>query len=152
MVYKNQTNMFSKSCEYGIKATLFIAQKSQQNERVSLKDIAASIDSPVAFTAKILQALAKAGIVNSIKGPNGGFEIEKDDLATMNLKQIIVALDGTRLFEGCALGLAKCNENKPCPMHDKFMAIRTQLNETLQSFTLLNVAKDLNLGITVLKQ
>ena len=46
--------MFSKSCKYGIKATLFIAQKSQHDERVSLKEIAAAINSPIAFTAKIL--------------------------------------------------------------------------------------------------
>ena len=51
--------MFSKTCEYGIKATLFIAQMSQKGERVSLKDIASAIDSPSAFTAKILQTLSK---------------------------------------------------------------------------------------------
>ena len=144
--------MFSKSCEYGIKATLFIAQKSQSGERVSLKDIAKAIDSPVAFTAKILQTLAKVGIVNSVKGPTGGFEIDKGDLSKISLKQIIVAIDGTRLFEGCALGLDKCNENKPCPMHEKFVIIRNQLNETLQSSNLLNIASELNLGTTVLKQ
>ena len=59
--------MFSKSCEYGIKATLFIAQKSQWNDRVSLKEIATAIDSPTAFTGKILQVLAKANIINSQK-------------------------------------------------------------------------------------
>ncbi|RDK89186.1 RrF2 family transcriptional regulator [Marinirhabdus gelatinilytica] len=144
--------MFSKSCEYGIKATLFIAQKSQRGERVSLKEIAAATNSPTAFTAKILQILAKANIVNSTKGPNGGFEIEKVRLEKTSIKQIVLAIDGNQLFDGCALGLEKCNENEPCPMHEKFVIIRNQLNETLQSSTLLKVAKDLNLGLTVLKQ
>lgn len=143
--------MFSKSCEYGIKATLFIAQKSQWDERVSLKEISSAIDSPVAFTAKILQILSKAGIVDSTKGPNGGFDIDKSRLSKINLKQIVVAIDGNSVFEGCALGLSVCSENEPCPLHGKFVSIRNQLNETLTSSNLLNVAMDLNLGLTVLK-
>ncbi len=144
--------MFSKSCEYGIKATLFIAQKSQWGERVSLKEIATAIDSPIAFTAKILQVLAKANIVNSTKGLHGGFEIEKERLPNISLKQIVLAIDGNRVFEGCALGLSICNANEPCPMHNEFVIIRNQLNETLASSNLLNVAMDLNLGLTVLKR
>lgn len=144
--------MFSKSCEYGIKATLFIAQNSQDELRVSLKEIAAAIDSPVAFTAKILQTLAKSGIVNSTKGPSGGFDIEQATLRSITLKQIIIAIDGDALFKGCALGLSICNEEEPCPMHEKFVVIRNQLNETLQSSNLLDVAMDLNNGLTVLKR
>jgi len=144
--------MFSKSCEYGIKATLFIAQKSQSGERVSLKEIAEAIDSPTAFTAKILQILAKAAIVNSTKGPNGGFEIEKVRLSQISLKQIVQAIDGNNIFEGCALGLSICNEKAPCPMHNEFVIIRNQLNETLASSNLLDVASELNRGQSVLKR
>ncbi len=144
--------MFSKSCEYGIKATLFIAQKSQWGERVSLKEIAAAIDSPIAFTAKILQVLAKASIVNSTKGLHGGYEIEKECLPKISLKQIVQAIDGNRIFDGCALGLKICNAKEPCPMHSQFVIIRNKLSETLASSNLLNVAMNLNLGLTVLKR
>ena len=65
--------MFSKTCEYGIRATIFIASQSYQNKRVGLRDIAKKIDSPEAFTAKILQILAKTHIIHSIKGVGGGF-------------------------------------------------------------------------------
>jgi len=144
--------MFSKSCKYGIKATLFIAQRSQHDERVSLKEIAAAINSPIAFTAKILQVLAKSDIINSTKGPNGGFEIEKTRLPNININQIVQAIDGNRLFEGCVLGLSICNASKPCPMHNEFVIIRKQLSETLASSNLLQVAMDLNLGLTVLRR
>lgn len=73
--------MFSKACEYGIKAAIFIAVKSQQDTRVRLSDIAAEINSPVAFTAKVLQKLTKGKLVDSVKGPAGGFEIKKTKLA-----------------------------------------------------------------------
>ncbi|NER18960.1 RrF2 family transcriptional regulator [Spongiivirga citrea] len=144
--------MFSKTCEYGIKATLFIAKKAQQEERVSLNDIANAINSPVAFTAKILQALVKENIIDSTKGPKGGFKIDKDRLAKITLKQIVTALDGDQLFTGCALGLEKCNASAPCPMHEKFVVIRDQINETLGSSNLLDVALGLNQGITFLKR
>ncbi|GGG15081.1 hypothetical protein GCM10011344_14670 [Dokdonia pacifica] len=144
--------MFSKTCTYGIKATLFIAQKAQLDERVSLKEIATAIDSPVAFTAKILQVLAKEHIINSIKGPKGGFEIAKAQLPNITIKQVVKAIDGDSLFNGCALGLQECNEKAPCPMHDNFVSIRDQLNETLASSNLLQVAADLNQGRTVLKR
>jgi Rrf2 family protein len=144
--------MFSKSCEYGIKATLFIAQKSQWGERVSLKEIATAIDSPIAFTAKILQVLAKANIITSTKGLRGGYQIEKERLPKINLRQIVEAIDGNSLFQSCALGLNDCNAKEPCPLHDQFVAIRDQLSVVLTSSNLLDVAMDLNLGISVLKR
>lgn len=144
--------MFSKSCEYGIKAIFFIAQKSQWGERVGLKEIAVAIDSPTAFTAKILQVLAKAGIIISTKGSLGGYHIEKKQLPKINLRQVVEAIDGNRIFEGCALGLSSCNADEPCPMHEQFAAIRSELGKTLASSNLLDVAMDLNLGLSVLKR
>ena len=65
--------MFSKTCEYAIRAVLFIAQKSEDGKRVNIKSIAKNINSPESFIAKILQQLTKRGIVQSVKGPNGVF-------------------------------------------------------------------------------
>ena len=60
--------MFSKTCEYGIRAAIFIAFQSYQDNRIGLKEIAKKIDSPEAFTAKILQILSRDNIIKSIKG------------------------------------------------------------------------------------
>ena len=144
--------MFSKTCEYGIKATLFIAQMSQKGERVSLRDIASAIDSPSAFTAKILQTLVKGNIIKSIKGPKGGFEIDQGRLQKINLKQVVEVIDGNNLFVGCALGLSECSETEPCPLHDQFLSIRDELNKVLQDSNLLDTALGLNEGLTVLKR
>ena len=83
--------MFSKACEYGIKASTYIALQSLQGRRVSLKDIASEIESPVAFTAKILHQLAKADVLNSVKGPSGGFEISKQNIDLIKLDAIVTA-------------------------------------------------------------
>ena len=143
--------MFSKTCEYGIKATLFIAQRSQEGIRVSLKEIAQAIDSPEAFTAKILQSLVKANVIDSYKGPKGGFSIEKAHLERISLKEVVVALDGSHLFNVCVLGLDKCNAKQPCPVHNQFVGIREQLNATLANTSLSQVAEELKTGESVLK-
>ncbi|MBX7261402.1 MAG: Rrf2 family transcriptional regulator, partial [Chitinophagales bacterium] len=90
--------MFSKACEYGIRATVYIADQSKQSNRAILKDIAKEIDSPEAFTAKILQQLVKSGIVHSVKGINGGFEISKDKISNLKLADVVLAIDGEGIY------------------------------------------------------
>ncbi len=65
--------MFSKTCEYAIRALIFVAQKSKNGGRTGIKEIANGIDSPEYFIAKILQDLSRKGFVQSAKGPTGGF-------------------------------------------------------------------------------
>lgn len=82
---------------------------------MSLKEIAEEIDSPVAFTAKILQLLSKNKIVDSVKGAYGGFEIDREQMDKLKLSQIVDAIDGDKIYAGCGLGLKECNADKPCP-------------------------------------
>lgn len=144
--------MFSKACEYGIRATLYIAEQSQSGSRVSLKEIARAIDSPEAFTAKILQQLVKSNIVGSLKGPTGGFEIEKNNLLKIRLADIVSAIDGDGIYKGCGLGLKECDEDRPCPVHDKFKMIREGLREMLETTSLQELANGLKDGITFLRR
>ena len=71
--------MFSKTCEYAIRATIIIASETESGHRISLREIARRIDSPEQFTAKILQKLAKNNVVESSKGNGGGFFIAKEN-------------------------------------------------------------------------
>lgn len=128
--------MFSKTCEYGLRAVLFIAQQTTLNNKVNMHTISEEIDSPPAFTAKILQQLTRAQIVKSIKGPYGGFEIENGKLETVLLSDIVKVLDGDNVFTGCGLGLTNCDAKNPCPLHDKFIEIRENLKNMLNSTTL----------------
>mgnify|MGYP003425240472 FL=1 len=143
--------MFSKTCEYGIRATIFIASESYQNNRVGLRDIAKKIDSPEAFTAKILQILSKNNIIHSIKGVGGGFEIPKENMSQIKLSQIVTALDGNRVFTGCGLGLKQCSEDHPCPVHDKFKSIRNELAFMLENTNLEELAIGIKSGDTFLR-
>ena len=144
--------MFSKACEYGIRAALYIAQKSLENNRVSLKDIAHEIDSPEAFTAKILQQLARNQVVTSTKGPYGGFELDRRRMESVMLSDVVDAIDGDSIYRGCGLGLRECNEKQPCPVHDKFVTIRDDLKKMLETTSLYELATGLEVGLTYLKR
>ncbi|WP_047247003.1 RrF2 family transcriptional regulator [Maribacter thermophilus] len=144
--------MFSKACEYGIRASIYIASQSLEGTRVSLKEIAEKIDSPVAFTAKVLQQLSKNKIIESVKGSSGGFEISKNNILRIKLSQIVYAIDGNNVYEGCGLGLKRCNAKEPCPVHNRFVEIRAELKNMLESTTLYDMTMGLEQGLTYLRR
>lgn len=144
--------MFSKACEYGIRASIYITQQSLSDRKVSLKDVAKAIESPEAYTSKILQQLVRNNIINSDKGPTGGFSMGKHKLDKVNLSAIVFAIDGDTVYRGCGLGLKQCNEKKPCPVHFQFKSIRENLKEMLETTTVKSLALDLGKGLTFLKR
>ena len=143
--------MFSKACEYGIRATVYIADQSKQSNRAILKDIAKEIDSPEAFTAKILQQLVKSGIVHSVKGINGGFEISKDKISNLKLADVVLAIDGEGIYTNCAFGLKNCSEQFPCPVHHKFKPIKPNIRKILEGTSINEMSDKLKDGLAFLK-
>jgi Rrf2 family protein len=143
--------MFSKTCEYAIRAMLFIAQKSREGQKVGIRAIAKNIASPEHFIAKILQDLSRKGLLQSAKGPNGGFYLEDKDFKR-SIAEIVVAVDGDRIFTGCGLGLRECSAAKPCPIHHEFKKIREQLTKTLSRASIDSFAAILDSSEAFLKR
>ena len=141
--------MFSKACEYGIRATLHVALQSKKGMRPNISEIAKAVDSPEAFTAKIMQKLAKNAVVESRKGPAGGFYIPPT--SKTKLIEIVRAIDGDVIYNGCAMGLAVCSEKNPCPLHNDFVAIRSNLKKMLENTEIINLVDKLESGHTFLK-
>lgn len=143
--------MFSKACQYAIRAMMYIAQRSKEGARVGIKEIAAGIDSPEHFMAKILQELTREGLLQSIKGPNGGFFMDEKNLK-VSLAEVVATIDGEQLFKGCGLGLKECNEKKPCPIHDEFKIIRNKMRSLLETTQVGEFNESLEKGLLYLKQ
>lgn len=143
--------IFTKACEYGIRATIYVTQQSMNGNRPSLKDISREIDSPEAFTAKILQMLVKSGIISSIKGSMGGFEIDKKKIKKIKLTDIVNAIEGENTNKMCVMGLKKCSENHPCPVHHKYKLIKKEFIAMLNETSLLEMSTSINEGLTCLK-
>jgi Rrf2 family protein len=130
---------------------LFIAHKSGPGIKIGIKEISKGIDAPEHFLAKILQDLSRKGIVQSIKGPNGGFYLNKSDMQN-TLADIVKAVDGDKLFTGCGLGLKVCSEKNPCPLHDEFKLIRKKIHHILESSTVAEFNMELIKGNKYLKR
>lgn len=143
--------IFSKACEYGIRATIYVAKQSMNDLRPNLKDISKEIDSPEAFTAKILQLLVKGNIITSVKGVNGGFEIKNKKMGKVKLKDIVKAIDTEFDYKTCVLGLKLCSEVKPCPVHHKYKHIKADFKAMLQNTNLLDLSDGVKDGKTCLK-
>lgn len=127
--------IFSKTCEYALRAVLYIAKRSEQGYKSGIKEIAQEVNSPEHFLAKILQKLSREGLIQSTKGPNGGFYLEKEDF-NRPLAEIVEAVEGKELFIGCAMGLSYCSETNPCPLHNDFKHIRDNLAYVLKTTTI----------------
>ncbi|HEU5292347.1 MAG TPA: Rrf2 family transcriptional regulator [Cyclobacteriaceae bacterium] len=143
--------MFSKACEYALRAVLYLSIKSVNGSRLGIPEIAREIDAPLPFTAKILQTLTREGIISSIKGPNGGFFIDPKS-KPIALNSIVTAIDGSDdVLHTCALGLKECSDKYPCPIHGEIKAYKDHLRKVMKETTVQGLANDLVKGQTFLK-
>ena len=143
--------MFSKACEYAIKASIYIARQSLQQKRVNVKEVSQSIDAPVAFTAKILQVLCRENIMQSVRGQQGGFVFDELKQKQIKIFDLVKIFDGDGLFTQCGLGLHQCSSENPCPVHDDFKIVREKLLEMTQKHSLYDLALKTESGLAWLK-
>jgi len=131
--------LLSKSCVYGIRASLYLAS-NQNGEYISIRSVSEKLDISFHFLTKILQQLTAAGLMESLKGPNGGVRLTKpgEEIA---LADIVIAIDGIELFTECALGLPGCGVEKPCPLHEKWADTRDAIREMLESTDLVELVE-----------
>ncbi len=139
--------MFSKATEYALRATIFIAQKSSKENKISIDEISKAIDSPQSFTAKILQALTKENkVISSARGPNGGFFLT-EKAKKLPVRSILQAMGEDDVLDKCVLGLKLCSETQPCPMHAQYKPIKKQLKELFVNKTIEQLASEIKDGV-----
>jgi len=140
---QKRKNMFSKSTEYALRATLFIAEKGSENNKLGIDEIAAGIQSPKSFTAKILQLLTgDKGIISSTRGPNGGFYLT-EKAKQLPIRAILEVMEQEGLLGKCILGLKKCSEVNPCPMHFEYKPIKKDLKDLFEAKTIQQLVDEM---------
>jgi len=122
--------MFSKSCEYAIRAVLFLASYPA-GEIVGVEILAEKLQVPRHFLAKILQQLSRNRLVSSVKGRNGGFYLSESNRKE-SLSSIIETMEGPGVFTTCVLGLENCSNEAPCPYHHVVKPLRDNFYELLK--------------------
>jgi Rrf2 family transcriptional regulator, iron-sulfur cluster assembly transcription factor len=143
--------MFSKATEYALRATIYIAQVGTEENKIGIDKISKAIDSPRSFTAKILQALKKDNkIIHSVSGPNGGFYMTERS-KKLPVRAILEMMGEDAVLEKCVLGLKKCSEVTPCPMHQQYKIIKQQIIRLFENKTIGQLAEDIKGGDNFLR-
>lgn len=119
---------------------------------MTLRDIAERTASPVAFTAKVLQALAREGILVSHRGPNGGFDLPPLQARKVSLRMIMDAIGDPGVDKECVMGLKECRESEPCPLHCDFIKVKNEVARILDNTSVHGLVDGLNNGKTHLKR
>ncbi|MEZ4849550.1 MAG: Rrf2 family transcriptional regulator [Bacteroidia bacterium] len=131
--------MFSKTSKYAIRVILYLATREDPEQKMGAKTLAETLDIPVYFLAKVLQDLARKGVISSNKGPGGGFYLNEENLKN-TIADVLTAVEGTELFSGCVLGFPTCSEKNPCPLHTQVFTYREGLRYQLSHISIIDMA------------
>ena len=140
--------MFSTSCHYGLQAMIYIALHSTDDKRIDLGQIAKKQEIPKHFLSKILQMLVKNGLLESMKGPTGGFSLSRP-AKDITLIEVIDAIDGLDVFTQCGIGFKKCDDKQPCPIHNEYKQVRSNIRELFENKSLLELTEDIKSGDSI---
>ena len=142
--------MLSKSCNYAIRSCVLIACNASIDSKMSIKAIAEQLDIPTPYLGKILQKLTRNNLINSIKGPHGGFYVEKDG-ANITLVKIIQVMDGLEFFTTCGLGMKECSDAHPCPVHNEYKIYKDHLWKLFNDKTVADLVRSVQKGDAYIK-
>lgn len=131
--------MMTKTGIYGIRAMLALA-KLPEGEHAGVPRIAELVQVPQSYLSKLLQILARAGLVHSQRGLGGGFRLARDPVS-ISLYDIVEPLEQMERWSGCFLGNAVCSEEQPCALHSRWKEVQQAYLGMLQRSTLGELAE-----------
>ena len=139
--------ILSKPAEYGIQITLHLALLERRGETgfQPVHELSRECGIPFHFLGKICYRLTRNGILVSNKGPRGGVALARPAAEIVAIN-VLEALDGLAGFTQCVLGLDMCNDDAPCPMHDRWKAVKLQILEMFEQKSLAEMATELASG------
>ena len=101
-----------------------------------LDDLVMGTDLPRDFLAKIFQKLARSGIVVSSRGAVRGYALARRK-SEINVKEILIAIEGPEVFSHCILWSDRCADANPCALHSRWKQARHQIVDLLMERTTL---------------
>ncbi|MFQ6674329.1 MAG: RrF2 family transcriptional regulator [Fidelibacterota bacterium] len=126
--------LLSKSSEYAIQLILYLVRYPKATF-TPIKEIAAHTGISFFQLAKVAQHLIKGGILTSYTGPNGGVALSRAP-HQLRLFDIVSAMEGPAVLDGCVLGLDLCRDENPCPVHQYWKEAREVITKMFKERTL----------------
>ncbi len=136
--------ILSRTSQYAVQALIYMATQPADTPVLN-KDIAAKLNVPAPYLAKILQNLAKGNLLYSFRGRLGGFCLREEGVK-MTLMDILLLTEGPAFTQSCLLGLKKCSDETACPVHTRWMPVKEKIIGLLKETTLDKLAKAVQSG------
>lgn len=137
--------MLSNTSKYALRAVIYLALYASQEKKAGIKEISAALDIPTPFLGKILQNLAKHQILDSSKGPHGGFCLKKQAI-DISLMDIVEIIDGTDSFDLCVIRTTRCSYDAPCSLHDKIAPLRSEMKSLFLTESVADLVEEFRNG------
>ena len=127
--------MFSRTAEYALRAVVFLAESGET--RYPTQAIADSTHIPPPYLSKVLNSLARAGVLTAQRGPYGGFGLSRSP-SQMTVYEVIQAVDPLKRIVKCPLNL-EAHKDQLCPLHSRLDASLALIQEDLQRSTIADL-------------
>lgn len=127
----------SQTAEYALRAAVHLA--SMEGQAQTARQIADATQVPAGYLSKVLQSLARAGVVNSRRGMGGGFTLARPPRKIKAL-EVINAVDPIRRIDACPLKLREHNK-KLCPLHRKLDDAIAQVERAFATSTVADLVE-----------
>ncbi|HEY7498571.1 MAG TPA: SUF system Fe-S cluster assembly regulator [Vicinamibacterales bacterium] len=130
----------SKKADYALIAMKHLAVRPDAAS-ASAREIAEQYDIPVELMAKVLQRLARRGLVTSHQGTRGGYRLAKAP-SVISVADIIQAIDGPLTVTACSTDAENCEQYAKCSVRDPLWRIRERILSALATCSLQEVSAD----------
>ncbi len=124
--------------EYAIRGIVYLASRPM-DQVCLLSEIAAAVDVPQTFLAKIFQQFSKIGLVRSYRGTGGGFMLGRAP-EKITLLEVVEAVEGPIIPNRCVIGSGECDRSTSCRVHPVWLKVQDQVRATLAETTLKELA------------
>ena len=129
----------TRAADYGVRVMVHLAGLPD-GRRASLAQLAAAVDVPASFLSKVLQQLARAGMVQSFRGKGGGFCYVSRE-TPLSVLDIITALDGLPPLNDCLRADDPCRRRDSCDAFPVWVEAQRQLHAVLRAATLESLVR-----------
>jgi Rrf2 family protein len=132
----------TKKADYGLMALKYLAEQSAANAAAaqSAKDIAQAYHIPPPLLAKILQTLARAGLLVSHAGTNGGYALAKP-AAQISAFEVIRAIDGPLFITSCITIHGACDLAGHCTIKEPLRKVNDSIKDLLSNIYISDLAE-----------
>jgi len=124
----------TRTTDYGLRAVLHLARHAREGPVAAAADIAREMEIPDVYISKVLQALARAGLVTTRAGRGGGARRVRPAEA-ITLLEVIEALEGPIVLNDCQIADDVCRRATFCPFHPFWRELRRELRERFGGVT-----------------